>query len=51
MSFRYLGRVASTESIQQFLDLADLADLAVGADQAAQNVFALSHRLRASQTL
>ncbi|MBE9173581.1 pyrroloquinoline quinone biosynthesis protein [Cyanobium sp. LEGE 06143] len=48
MSFRYLDRVASAESIQQFLDLADLA---VGAGQSADNVFMLSHRLRASRPM
>ena len=48
MSFRYLDRLASAESIQQFLDLADLA---VGAGQSADNVFMLSHRLRASRPM
>ncbi|NBO29726.1 MAG: pyrroloquinoline quinone biosynthesis protein [Synechococcaceae bacterium WBA_2_066] len=42
MGFRYLNRVASTENIKEFLELADLA--AGGTDDAG-NVFELSRRL------
>jgi len=45
MGFRYLDRLASEENIRSFLELADLA---AGAGSSAQNVFALSHRLRDS---
>lgn len=48
MGFRYLDRVANPEHIQQFLELVDLA---VGAGQSAQNVFQLSHQLRASRPM
>ena len=45
MGFRYLDRLASEENIRSFLELADLA---AGAGSSAENVFALSHRLRDS---
>lgn len=48
MGFRYLDQIASAEHVQQFLELADLA---LGAGQSAQNVFLLSHRLRASRPM
>ncbi|MEB3264501.1 MAG: Coq4 family protein [Synechococcus sp.] len=48
MGFRYLDRVANPENIHRFLELVDLA---AGAGQSAQNVFELSHRLRASRPM
>lgn len=48
MGFRYLDQLASREGIQQFLELADLA---LGAGQSAENVFLLSHRLRDSRPM
>ena len=48
MGFRYLDRIATREHIDQFLSLADLA---AGAGDSAQNVFLLSHRLRASNPM
>ena len=48
MGFRYLDRIATREHIEQFLSLADLA---AGAGDSAQNVFLLSHRLRASNPM
>jgi ubiquinone biosynthesis protein COQ4 len=48
MGFRYLDQVASPAHVQQFLELADLA---LGAGQSAENVFQLSHRLRASRPM
>lgn len=43
MAFRYLDKIASSERLQAFLELADLA---AGAGADANNVFLLSHRLR-----
>ena len=48
MGFRYLDKIATPEHVQQFLDLADLA---MGAGQSAENVFLLSHRLRSSRPM
>lgn len=48
MGFRYLDQIATREHIEQFLSLADLA---AGAGDSAQNVFLLSHRLRASNPM
>ena len=48
MGFRYLDRIATPEHVQQFLELADLA---TGAGQSAENVFLLSHRLRDSRPM
>jgi ubiquinone biosynthesis protein COQ4 len=48
MGFRYLDRIASEENIRSFLELADLA---AGGGQSADNVFLLSHRLRESNPM
>jgi len=48
MAFRYLDRVADPARIKQFLELADLA---AGAPQSAQNAFELSRRLSASRPM
>jgi ubiquinone biosynthesis protein Coq4 len=48
MGFRYLDKIATPEHVQQFLELADLA---LGAGQSAENVFLLSHRLRSSRPM
>lgn len=48
MGFRYLDKIATREHIEQFLSLADLA---AGAGDSAENVFLLSHRLRASNPM
>lgn len=45
MGFRYLDQIASRRSIQQFLELVDLA---LGGSDSAENVFNLSHQLRDS---
>lgn len=48
MGFRYLDRIASEDNLRSFLELADLA---AGAGASANNVFLLSHRLRASNPM
>jgi ubiquinone biosynthesis protein COQ4 len=48
MGFRYLDRVASKDNLHSFLELADLA---AGAGESANNVFLLSHRLRQSNPM
>ena len=48
MGFRYLDQIASRQHIQQFLELADLA---AGGGDSAENVFRLSHRLRDSKPM
>lgn len=48
MGFRYPDQIASAENVQQFHELADLA---LGAGQSAENVFLLSQRLRGSRPM
>jgi ubiquinone biosynthesis protein Coq4 len=48
MGFRYLDKIATPEHVHQFLELADLA---MGAGDSAENVFLLSHRLRDSRPM
>jgi ubiquinone biosynthesis protein COQ4 len=48
MGFRYLDRIASPDNLRSFLELADLA---AGAGESANNVFLLSHRLRQSNPM
>ena len=48
MGFRYLDQIASRQHIQEFLELADLA---AGGGDSAENVFRLSHRLRDSKPM
>ena len=48
MGFRYLDQIASRRNIQEFLELADLA---AGGGDSAENVFRLSHRLRDSKPM
>lgn len=48
MGFRYLDRITTADHIAQFLQLADLA---AGAGDSADNVFMLSHRLRDSRPM
>lgn len=48
MGFRYLNGLASRENLKAFLGLMDLA---AGAGDSAENVFELTHRLRASHPM
>ena len=48
MGFRYLNGLASRENLDAFLGLMDLA---AGAGDSAENVFELTHRLRASKPM
>lgn len=48
MGFRYLNGLASRENLDTFLGLMDLA---AGAGDSADNVFELTHRLRASKPM
>lgn len=48
MGFRYLDRIASEDNLRTFLELADLA---AGGSESAENVFLLSHRLRGSKPM
>jgi ubiquinone biosynthesis protein Coq4 len=48
MGFQYLDKLATKQNLQALLELADLA---AGAGQSAQNAFELSHRLRKSKPM
>ena len=48
LGFRYLNGLASRENLDAFLGLMDLA---AGAGDSAENVFELTHRLRASKPM